>query len=74
MGATPYGLTGREFEVLRLISLGRSNGQIAQDLFISPKTVSIHVSSVLAKLQVASRTEAVATAQRDGLLQIPRQP
>ena len=65
-GHAPYGLTGREVEVLRLVALGRSNAQIAEDLFISPKTVSVHVSSVLAKLQAASRTQAVATAQRTG--------
>ena len=65
----PYGLTGRELEVLRLVALGRSNARIAEDLFISPKTVSVHVSSVLAKLQASSRTQAVATAQRTGLLE-----
>ena len=68
-GDAPYGLTGRELEVLRLVALGRSNAQIAEDLFISPKTVSVHVSSVLAKLQASSRTQAVATAQRTGLLE-----
>ena len=71
-GDAPYGLTGRELEVLRLVALGRSNAQIAEDLFISPKTVSVHVSSVLAKLQASSRTQAVATAQRTGLLRAAR--
>jgi DNA-binding CsgD family transcriptional regulator len=73
-GDVPFGLTSRELEVLRLVSLGRSNAQIAQDLFISPKTVSVHVSSLLAKLQVSSRTEAVVAAQRRGLLQPLMQP
>jgi DNA-binding NarL/FixJ family response regulator len=68
-GEAPFGLTARELEVLRLVSLGRSNAQIAQELFISPKTVSVHVSSLLAKLQASSRTEAVVAAQRAGLLQ-----
>jgi DNA-binding CsgD family transcriptional regulator len=68
-GDAPYGLTSRELEVLRLVASGLSNAQIAQELFISPKTVSVHVSSLLAKLQASSRTQAVATAQRAGLLQ-----
>ena len=67
----PGGLTRREEEVLRLLALGRSNAQIAEELFMSAKTVSIHVSAVLAKLHAASRTEAVATAQRSGMLPSP---
>ena len=67
------GLTRREKEVLALLALGRSNGQIAAELFISPKTVSVHVSAVLGKLHSSSRSEAVATAQRTGVLAIPAQ-
>lgn len=67
----PAGLTRREEEVLRLLALGHSNAQIAEELFISTKTVSIHASAVLAKLHAASRTAAVATAQRSGILPIP---
>jgi DNA-binding CsgD family transcriptional regulator len=63
------GLTPRELEVLRLVAAGRSNGAIAGQLFISAKTVSVHVSNVLAKLGVASRGEAAATAHRLGLVQ-----
>jgi DNA-binding CsgD family transcriptional regulator len=61
-------LTPREFEVLTLVAAGRSNGEIAGQLFISAKTVSVHVSNILAKLGAASRTEAVALAVRRGLL------
>jgi DNA-binding CsgD family transcriptional regulator len=61
------GLTPRELEVLRLVAAGRSNGQIAETLFISRKTASVHVSNILAKLGVHSRTEAAAAAHRLGL-------
>ena len=61
-------LTARELEVVTLVAAGRSNGQIARQLFISTKTVSVHVSNILAKLGVASRTEAAAVARRRGLL------
>jgi DNA-binding NarL/FixJ family response regulator len=60
-------LTPRELEVLRLVAAGRSNQQIAAALFISPKTASVHVSNILAKLGVHSRVEAAATAHRLGL-------
>ena len=60
----PFGLTAREMEVLRLVTAGRSNQQIAAELFISAKTASVHVSNILGKLGVASRTEAAATAHR----------
>jgi DNA-binding CsgD family transcriptional regulator len=60
--SAPFGLTDREHEVLRLVAAGRSNREIAAELFISPKTASVHVSNILAKLDVGSRTEAAAKA------------
>jgi DNA-binding CsgD family transcriptional regulator len=58
------GLTPREFEVLRLVAAGLSNAAIAGELFISAKTVSVHVSNILAKLGTATRGEASALAHR----------
>jgi DNA-binding CsgD family transcriptional regulator len=69
--ADPYGLTPREREVLALLADGRTNPQIAQALFISPRTAGIHVSNILAKLGVASRGEAAAIAHRGGLVDQP---
>ncbi|MEV8117034.1 AAA family ATPase [Streptomyces xiamenensis] len=64
----PFGLTPRERDVLALVAEGRSNRQIAERLFISPKTASVHVSNILAKLSVTSRGEAAALAHRLRLL------
>ncbi|MFJ4277297.1 AAA family ATPase [Streptomyces massasporeus] len=61
-------LTAREQDVLRLLALGRSNRQIGEELFISGKTASVHVSNILAKLGASSRGEAVAIAYREGLI------
>ena len=61
-------LTAREREVLRLLAEGRSNKEIGAMLYIAPKTASVHVSNILAKLGAASRTEAAAIAHRQGLL------
>ena len=62
-----YGLTDRELEVLELVAAGRSNPQIAAELFISPKTASVHVSNIISKLDVTSRGEAAALAHRLGV-------
>lgn len=61
-------LTPRELEILGLVAEGRSNGAIGRQLFISAKTVSVHVSNILAKLGATGRTEAAAIARRRGLL------
>ena len=61
-------LTAREREVLTLVAQGRTNGQIARELFISVKTASVHVSNIVAKLGVTNRTEAAIAASAQGLL------
>jgi DNA-binding NarL/FixJ family response regulator len=66
-----FGLTAREREVLVLIADGRSNGQIADELVISRKTASVHVSNILAKLGVSTRLEAAAVAHRRGVTRLP---
>ncbi|HEX3516729.1 MAG TPA: AAA family ATPase [Trebonia sp.] len=62
-----FGLTDREREVLILVAAGRSNPEIARELFISAKTASVHVSNILAKLGVSGRVEAAAVAHRLGI-------
>jgi len=61
------GLTGREREVLVLVAQGRTNREIGENLFISEKTASVHVSNIMAKLGAANRTEAGAKARALGL-------
>ncbi|MFE5860713.1 AAA family ATPase [Streptomyces virginiae] len=65
------GLTSRERDVLRLVAAGSTNRKIAEALFISPKTASVHVSNILAKLGVAGRGEAAALAHRLRLFAAP---
>jgi DNA-binding CsgD family transcriptional regulator len=67
-GASGEVLTGRELEVLRLVAEGLSNRRIAERLFISPKTASVHVSRIIAKLEASNRVEAAVLARRLGLL------
>jgi DNA-binding CsgD family transcriptional regulator/tetratricopeptide (TPR) repeat protein len=64
----PGGLTAREVEVLRLVAEGRSNSQVGQALVISTKTASVHVSNIIAKLNVTSRGEAAAWAHSHGVI------
>lgn len=65
----PAGLTKREMDVLRCIDLGKSNSEIATTLFVSAKTVDHHVSSILAKLNAKTRTEAASLARRQRILE-----
>ena len=69
--AAPFGLTGREQEVLQMVAAGHANREIAAELFISPSTVSVHVSNILGKLGVATRGEAAAAAHRLHLINQP---
>jgi DNA-binding NarL/FixJ family response regulator len=62
------GLTTREQEVLALVALGRTNREIAESLFISPKTATVHVSNILSKLGVRGRVEAATIAHRLGMV------
>jgi two-component system, NarL family, response regulator LiaR len=64
---TPDPLTEREMEVLRLVAQGKSNREIADELTVTEGTVRVHVSSILAKLHLASRTQATLYALREGL-------
>jgi DNA-binding CsgD family transcriptional regulator/tetratricopeptide (TPR) repeat protein len=66
--ATRQGLTAREIEVLALVAAGRTNRQIGEQLFISEKTASVHVSNIMGKLGVAGRGEAAVVAHRLGLV------
>ena len=63
----PAELTPREREVVTLLAEGLTNGEIAARLFISPKTASVHVSNILAKLSMTSRAEIAAYSVRSGL-------
>jgi DNA-binding CsgD family transcriptional regulator/tetratricopeptide (TPR) repeat protein len=67
--ADRWGLSGRELEVLALVAEGRTNGEIGARLFISNKTASVHVTHILDKLGVSTRTEAALLASRAGLLE-----
>ncbi|HUA03685.1 MAG TPA: AAA family ATPase [Solirubrobacteraceae bacterium] len=66
-GEDPFGLTHRERQVLELVARGATNREIGDQLFMAEKTASVHVSRILAKLGVRSRTEAAGVAHRLGL-------
>jgi DNA-binding CsgD family transcriptional regulator len=63
-----FGLTDRELAVLRLLAEGNTNAEIGATLYMSPKTASVHVTHILRKLDVTSRTRAATIAERAGLL------
>jgi NarL family two-component system response regulator LiaR len=63
-----FDLTDRELQVLKLLAQGLNNNQIAEKLVVSRSTVKFHVSSILSKLAVSSRTEAVALALKNHLV------
>ena len=66
-GTYPAGLSEREIEVVRLVAQGRTNRQIADDLFISLNTVSHHLRNIFSKTRASNRTEAAAFAFQAGL-------
>jgi ATP/maltotriose-dependent transcriptional regulator MalT len=67
----PYGLTGRELAVLRLLAAGRTNAQIGAELYISPRTAGVHVTNILRKVGVSNRVQAAALAEHAGLCHPP---
>jgi NarL family two-component system response regulator LiaR len=71
---TPQPLTGREMDVLRLIAQGQSNREIAEELVLSETTVRTHVSNILGKLHLASRTQAALYALKEGLASLDDVP
>jgi DNA-binding NarL/FixJ family response regulator len=70
----PSDLTSRELDVLRLVAAGEPNKQIATELAISERTARTHVSRILRKLQLSSRTQAALWAVREGLVDVDREP
>jgi predicted ATPase/DNA-binding CsgD family transcriptional regulator len=68
LAPVPLGLSGREVEVLRLVAEGLTNAQVAERLFLSPKTVSSHLVSIFGKLGVTSRAAATRLAIEHGLV------
>jgi DNA-binding NarL/FixJ family response regulator len=69
-GAHDDDLTAREREVLRRLALGRTNKEIAAELFVSDETVKTHVGRVLAKLHVENRAQAIVQALKRGLIAV----
>ena len=72
--ASKLGLTARELSVLEFLTAGKTNAQIGAALYMSPKTASVHVSSILRKLRVTNRVQAAAIAERMGLFDDDQEP
>ncbi|SDZ56334.1 response regulator transcription factor [Herbiconiux ginsengi] len=68
MRAPKISLSGREIQVLELVAAGRSNTEVAEELFVSETTVKSHLAHIFSKLNVTSRTAAVSAARRQGIL------
>ena len=68
MRAPRVSLSSREIEVLELVAAGRSNSEVAEQLFVSETTVKSHLAHIFSKLDVSSRTAAVSEARRKGIL------
>ena len=66
-------LSNRELEILKLVAQGKSNKELASELFISVNTVKVHLSNIFQKLNVSSRAEAIVYAIETGLIESPRQ-
>jgi DNA-binding NarL/FixJ family response regulator len=73
-GARISELTPRELDVLRLVAAGKANKQIAAELTISERTARTHVSRILRKLRLSSRTQAALWAVKEGLVEVQREP
>lgn len=73
-GLTPEALTARELDVLRFVAQGKNNKEIAGALFITDTTVRTHVSNILGKLHLASRTQAALYALREGITSLEDTP
>ena len=67
-GSVQAELSDREIEVLRLLAAGKGNAEIAEELFISPKTVKNHIASILVKLQIENRIQAAVYAVKAGII------
>ena len=65
---TTHNLTNRELEILRLLTQGQSTREISDTLFISPRTTTTHINNIFGKLDVSSRSAAVAYAMRNNLV------
>ena len=67
----PAGLSAREVDVLRIVADGMTNAEVAKELFLSPRTVDWHLSSIYRKLGLHSRAEATRFAAEHGLIRVP---